>query len=171
MAGTALRLPADPHTQAYRKDTSLLATSKQIEVDIPTFAESPYTGDEDLLRRMMLNLLNNAIEYTPPGGRVVAKLEHKEGTYLISISDTGIGIPAEAQPRIFDRFFRVDKRRARSGSADSAGAGAGLGLAIARSVAEAHRGTIKLARSESTGSTFIIVLPDDARGLNTHAAE
>ena len=81
--------------------------------------------------------------------------------YSVSISDTGGGIPAELWPRIFERFFRVDKARSRSASD---GGGAGLGLAISRWIAEAHQGRLELTRSDLTGSSFTAYLPVDSGG-------
>jgi signal transduction histidine kinase len=109
---------------------------------------------------MILNLLDNAIKYTPEGGKVTVEC-HREGEdYALRIMDTGSGIPAELRPRIFERFFRADKARSRS---ESDGGGAGLGLAISRWIAEAHQGRLELTRSDSTGSTFTAYLPVNPR--------
>jgi two-component system OmpR family sensor kinase len=120
--------------------------------------EMLFRGDEGLIRRMVLNLLDNAIKYTPRGGHIRVELERQESSYRIIIIDTGAGIPLEAQPHIFERFYRVDKARSRNG--DDRGSGAGLGLSIAAWIAELHGGSIKLASSDSRGSTFIISLPE-----------
>jgi signal transduction histidine kinase len=94
---------------------------------------------------MFINMLENAVKYTPPGGRIVVNLTSVNDCHLVSISDTGIGIPAEAQPHVFERFFRADKTKSRKDSLkDGIGAGAGLGLAIARSIAEVHGGSLVL---------------------------
>ena len=116
-----------------------------------------FRGDEGLIRRMVLNLLDNAIKYTPRGGQVRIELAKADSNYGISITDTGAGIPAEAQAHIFERFYRADKTRSRNGETD--GSGAGLGLAIALWVAEIHGGQIALARSDNTGSAFAVTLP------------
>jgi signal transduction histidine kinase len=105
---------------------------------------------------MILNLLDNAIKYTPDGGRVTVACRRQGDEYILSIADTGTGIPAELQPRIFERFFRADEARSRS---QSDGGGAGLGLAISRWIAEAHQGRLELTRSDSKGSTFTATLP------------
>jgi two-component system OmpR family sensor kinase len=139
---------------------SVLATSKNIEVHLPQLPESLCYGDEDLLRRMILNLVENAIKYTPEGGRVRVDLEKTDGCYHILISDNGIGIPEDARSHIFERFFRVDKGRSRKDAfLDGTGAGAGLGLAIARSIMEAHGGSLALLHSDQNGSTFEAILP------------
>jgi signal transduction histidine kinase len=106
---------------------------------------------------MALNLLDNAIKHTPVGGLVRVGLERRDDHYLLTVSDTGEGIPVAAQPHIFERFYRADKARSRAETGD--GSGAGLGLSIARWVAEAHEGRLELARSDASGSTFIASLP------------
>jgi signal transduction histidine kinase len=110
---------------------------------------------------MLLNLLDNAIKYTPEGGRVTVACHRNGQNYVVSITDTGKGIPAELQPRIFERFFRADQARSR---AESDGGGAGLGLAISRWIAEAHQGRLELTRSDFTGSTFTACLPANPPG-------
>ncbi|HWP43555.1 MAG TPA: ATP-binding protein, partial [Blastocatellia bacterium] len=135
----------------------VLASSKDVAIEITASSESPFHGDEDLLRQMILNLLDNAIKYTPPGGAVRLSLTRRQQEHVIEVSDTGAGIPAEAQPFIFERFYREEKARSRSEKAN--GSGAGLGLAIARWIAEAHAGRLELARSDKSGSTFRVTLP------------
>jgi heavy metal sensor kinase len=132
-----------------------LALAKNISLNFEGASESPIHADESLVRRMILNLLDNAIKYTPPGGRVKVSCQRVGNEYALSIKDTGAGIPAELQPRIFERFFRVDKARSRSES----DGGAGLGLSISRWIAEAHQGRLELTCSDSTGSTFTAYLP------------
>lgn len=125
-------------------------------------SEMPFRGDEELIRRMLLNLLDNAIKYTPPRGRVLVKCDVRGGEYLLTVEDTGAGIPSETQPHVFERFYRVDKARSRADGADgaaAAGSGAGLGLSIARLVAEAHGGRLELLRSDGGGSVFVASLP------------
>jgi two-component system, OmpR family, sensor kinase len=116
-----------------------------------------FRGDEGLIRRMLLNLLDNAIKYTPRGGQVRVELEQTESSYSVNITDTGTGISTEAQPHIFERFYRADKARSRNGETD--GSGAGLGLAIALWVAEMHGGRIALVRSDKNGTAFAVILP------------
>ena len=133
-----------------------LALAKKISLNFEEASESPTRADESLLRRMILNLLDNAIKYTPEGGRVTVTGRRAGDEYVLSITDTGGGIPADLQPRIFERFFRADKARSR---AENDGGGAGLGLSISRWIAEAHHGRLELTRSDSTGSTFTAYLP------------
>jgi signal transduction histidine kinase len=106
---------------------------------------------------MLLNLVNNAIQHTPVKGVVRLCLEQKTDNYVFSVSDTGPGIPEEAQELIFERFYRVDKARARAEAIS--GGGAGLGLSIARWIAQVHGGSLSLAHSNSQGTTFVAHLP------------
>jgi heavy metal sensor kinase len=139
-----------------------LAAKRGLTLEQEADGEMPFRGDEELLRRMILNLLDNAIKYTPAGGRVFVKCEARGGEYQLTVSDTGTGIPREMQSHIFERFYRVDKARARSDNGDGAstnGSGAGLGLSIARLVAEAHKGKLELMRSDERGSVFVATFP------------
>ncbi|MCG3163690.1 MAG: Adaptive-response sensory-kinase SasA [Acidobacteria bacterium] len=140
---------------------SVLAARKGVTVEAAESAEILCYGDEDLLRQMLLNLLDNAIRHTPAGGVVRVNLTQSDSTCEVIVSDTGEGIPVEAQPHIFERFYRVDKARSRSNSGANGanGGGAGLGLSIARWIAEAHNGTIRLAHSGPAGAAFAVELP------------
>jgi two-component system, OmpR family, sensor kinase len=133
-----------------------LALAKHITLTCEIPEELPIRADEALLRRMILNLLDNAIKYTPAQGRVTVTCERAGSEYALSVTDSGPGIPADLQQRVFERFFRVDKARTRT---ENDGGGAGLGLSIARWIAEAHHGRLILARSDSSGSTFTALLP------------
>jgi two-component system, OmpR family, sensor kinase len=136
--------------------TRSLAISKGITLTSSIQPELPSQADEDLLRRMLLNLLDNGIKYTPAGGTVHVDCHRDGNTYVLRVSDTGPGIPAKLQPRIFERFFRADKARSR---AEGDTGGAGLGLSIARWIAEAHEGRLELTRSDASGTTFTAFLP------------
>lgn len=135
----------------------LLAAAKNIRVEWAEPGETRFRGDEDLLRQLLLNLLDNAIKFTPAEGCVNVSLHRSAKSCEITVTDSGAGIAPEAQPRIFERFFRVDKARARG--ENGAGSGAGLGLSIALWIAEAHDGKLELQHSDSKGSTFTVVLP------------
>jgi heavy metal sensor kinase len=140
----------------------VLAGQKEIRVAIGEIPEAPFYGDEDLLRQMVLNLLDNAVKYTPERGEIRVSLERSNGSYLVRVADTGEGISEEAQPFIFDRFYRVNRGRPGiegAGQSAAQGAGAGLGLAIARWIAEIHGGTLQLESSGPAGSTFVAALP------------
>jgi two-component system, OmpR family, sensor kinase len=157
------------HLQAFYLDELLaetaraahvLAARKNVAITTAFVPEALCYGDEELLRQMMLNLLDNAITHTPPDGQVQMTLALQDGQYRITVTDTGGGIPADAQAHIFERFYRADK--ARSHTATGHGSGAGLGLAIARWIAQAHNGALTLAHSDSTGSVFVAALPAPA---------
>ncbi|MBI1765310.1 MAG: HAMP domain-containing protein [Acidobacteria bacterium] len=135
----------------------LLAARKNIRVEWSEPGETRFRGDEDLLRQLLLNLLDNAIKFTPVDGAIRVYLTRQAAACEIAVSDTGAGIATEVQPQIFERFFRVDKARARADN--GAGSGAGLGLSIARWIAEAHAGSLELRRSDQQGSTFAVRLP------------
>jgi signal transduction histidine kinase len=102
---------------------------------------------------MVINLLDNALKYTPPGGIVQVQLARNCNHAELQITDTGVGIPATAAAQIFERFYRVNKARTRTDG------GSGLGLAIVKWIAEVHHGSIKLESQPGQGSTFRISLP------------
>jgi heavy metal sensor kinase len=112
--------------------------------------------DEDSVRRALVNILDNAIEYTPPGGTISVSLKGSQNSFMIEVMDTGPGIPAEHRNKIFDRFYRIDDNRSRQTG------GAGLGLAIAKWAVEVNGGRIELECGENGGSTFRIVIPSSA---------
>lgn len=135
----------------------VLASKKNITIiTSSSYQESPFCGDEALLKQMLMNLLDNAIKYTFKG-KIEVGFEQKDNNYIITVSDTGIGIPIEAQAFIFERFYRVDKSHSRTDT--SYGSGAGLGLAIVRWIVEAHQGKVELTKSDNSGSVFTVSLP------------
>jgi len=138
-----------------------LAREKNIELSVDASSECLVHGDQALLRRMILNLLDNAIKYTAEGGRVDIACRATAAGFEIDVTDTGPGIPPELQSRIFERFFRADPARSRSGREG----GAGLGLSIALWIAEAHHGRLDLVRSDATGSHFAVYLPGPVAAL------
>lgn len=142
------------------RSIGVLARERKIEIRTSMECEMPTTGDESLLRRLFLNLLDNAVKYNRNAGKVTVSGRLVDGSYNIAIADTGLGIPYEARDSIFDRFFRVDRARTRSDG--STMTGAGLGLSIAKWIAELHGGTIFLAESGNNGSEFQIILPNSS---------
>jgi len=134
------------------RDAAVLARERGVRVRCANAPERPFRGDERLLRQMLMNLLDNAVRHTPRDGQVETCLSSRDGVVEIAVSDGGPGVPLEDRERIFERFVRVDGARGPLG-------GAGLGLPIARCIAEAHRGTLSLARSGPEGSTFVARLP------------
>lgn len=127
------------------------------EVDL-VFADGdlgiPIKGDRQLIKTACANLLDNAIKYNKPGGRVEVTLEHGEDSVTIRVTDTGMGIPAKEQGKVFERFYRVDKARSRETG------GTGLGLSIVKHAAEFHGGSVSVTSTEGRGSSFGLVLPD-----------
>lgn len=131
---------------------SVLGSRKNVTVEVSAPTGMTFLGDEDLLRRMLLNLVDNAIRHTSPGSTVQMTLTDTNGEYLITVSDMGPGIPPEAQAHIFERFFRSDTARSRPVAGEPGGAG--LGLAIARWVAHAHDGRLELVKSDERGTVL-----------------
>jgi len=130
-----------------------LAAARGIRVECPCDIDIPFRGDEQLLRRLVLNLVDNAIRYTQAGGRVTAAVEAKPHGVRLQVSDTGPGIPPEAAPHIFERFYRVSRARSREEG------GFGLGLSIVKWIAETHRGAVELDSGPEIGTTFTVTLP------------
>jgi heavy metal sensor kinase len=137
-----------------------LAADRGLAVEFRPAAEARCEGDAALVERVVTNLLDNAIKYTPRGGVVRVELEASDATHAVRVSDTGMGIPAEARGRVFDRFFRADAARTRSETALN---GAGLGLSIARQIAVAHGGTLELVATGPGGTVFELTLPAAGR--------
>lgn len=129
-----------------------LATAGEIELQCRSGEDVPFRGDEGLLRRMVVNLLDNAVRYTPPGGKVSATLEAQGPDVRIRIADTGVGIAPEASQRVFERFYRADQSRSRQQD------GFGLGLSIVKWIAESHHGQVELTSRPGAGSTFTVHL-------------
>jgi signal transduction histidine kinase len=112
----------------------------------------PIEADREKLKQVILNLFNNAVKYTPPGGKIDVNLSANDYEEIIKIADTGIGIPTDSLPFIFDKFYRVT-------NADLESKGTGLGLAISQRIIEAHQGRIEVESKLGNGSTFTVFLP------------
>jgi signal transduction histidine kinase len=110
-------------------------------------------GDRDRLGQVVDNLISNALKFTPAGGRVTVRLGERDSRAVLDVCDTGMGIPADEQGQLFERFFRASAATERSIP------GIGLGLAICRAIAEAHGGGISVASEEGRGTTFTVELP------------
>jgi signal transduction histidine kinase len=130
-----------------------LAKARGVALECRTSGDVAFTGDEDLLRRLVVNLLDNGIRYTPAGGTVTAEVDAQPTGVRLRIMDTGIGISPDATAHVFERFFRTDNARSR------ADGGFGLGLSIVKSIAESHQGTVEVESRPAKGSTFTVVLP------------
>jgi len=131
-----------------RADASRLSLEVRIPRGVPSIRADPVRAV-----RVLANLLDNAVKFTPPGGRVTVAAAERGSAVEVSVADTGPGIPGAETAQIFDRFYRVDKARARSRG------GAGLGLAIARRLAEAQGGTITVRNREEGGAVFTVTFP------------
>lgn len=130
-----------------------LFEDKGIELKADTIHATKVNGDKDALHRMLANLLENALNYTNSGGRVVVSLTLPGSNLVLKVEDSGIGIPPESINKIFERFYRVDESRSR------AAGGAGLGLAIVKAITESHHGQISVASELGKGTTFTITMP------------
>jgi two-component system phosphate regulon sensor histidine kinase PhoR len=126
--------------------------SQSISLELPSTLPA-VPGDPDYLERALFNLVDNAIKYSPDGGRIRVTAAAEDESVVVEIIDNGIGIPPEDQPRVFERFYRVDKSRSRDMG------GTGLGLSIVKHVVQAHGGSVDLVSSPGRGSTFRITLP------------
>jgi len=136
-----------------KSDVDVLCHDKGLNFMLKDSDNLIVKGDRTRLRQLFLNLIDNAIRYTQKGGMITVSPSQEGQMAVISISDTGIGIPLEDVPHIFERFYRVDKARSRSEG------GSGLGLAISQYIAEAHRGKIEVESKLGSGSTFTVSLP------------
>ena len=118
-------------------------------------ASPSWIGDRLVLRQALLNLVDNAIKYSPEGARITIRVDESANDAILEVSDTGTGIPEELQSRIFDRFYRVDESRSRDNG------GTGLGLSIAKWAVEVNGGQLTMETRNGGGSTFRITLPQN----------
>ncbi len=131
----------------------VLAEARNVQLNLEKSVPIVIQGDYERLRRLLLNLVDNGIKYTPTGGCVTLSVQLEDENACLIVSDTGIGIPPEEQKSVFQPFFRADKARAIGEE------GVGLGLCIAKSISEAHHGAIELKSSPGEGSIFRVLLP------------
>jgi signal transduction histidine kinase len=131
-----------------------LAEAKGLQFRTAITSPVQICGDAARLRQVFYNLLDNAIKYTPEHGTVEVTLARKGSAAVATVRDTGIGIPAEHLPHVFERFYRVDKARAR------AEGGTGLGLSIVRSIVAANGGKVELESAPDRGTSCVVTLPD-----------
>jgi signal transduction histidine kinase len=154
------KMPLDMHPVDL--DTVLLEVFQQmrvlagerLQIKVVEIDQVEVIGDRDRLKQVLLNLVGNAIKYTPAGGQVLLSLAKQKDQARLLIKDTGPGIPAEDLPHIFERFYRAEKSRTRG-----AGGGFGLGLSIAYWIIRNHGGRIEVDSKEGTGTTFCVWLP------------
>lgn len=134
-------------------DADVLCREKGLKFEFGSIEDVTVRGDNSGLRQLFLNLLNNSIRYTPAGGTLSISLTKEGNQAIASVTDTGIGIPEEDIPLVFERFYRVDKARSREDG------GSGLGLAICKHIAEVHGGSVEVESRQGEGSTFSVYLP------------
>ncbi|MBV9280793.1 MAG: HAMP domain-containing histidine kinase, partial [Chloroflexi bacterium] len=131
--------------------SALILAGDKVSVELAVDEDVVIEADPDRVKQLALNLVDNAIKFTPAGGRITIALHTRPEEVLIGVSDTGVGIPSEEQAAIFDRFYRVEQARSTRGS--------GLGLSICAWIAAAHGGRIELDSEPGRGSTFTVHLP------------
>jgi two-component system phosphate regulon sensor histidine kinase PhoR len=135
-------------------EIEVASAGRDIELESDLADDLPQIeADSERMHQVIFNLVDNAVRFTPEGGAVRIMAERRNGSIEVRVADTGVGIPPEALPRLFERFYRVDPARSRDGG------GTGIGLAIARSVVEAHGGTIRAESEPGKGSTFTFDVP------------
>ncbi len=135
------------------KDSQILSARKKISVSLQAEDGIQLKGNNELIIRLLWNLIDNAVKYTLEGGKVDIKLQRSDSEAILIISDNGIGIPADDLTKIFDRFYRVDKSRSRNLG------GSGLGLSICKWVTDLHKGQILVDSELGKGTTFTVLLP------------
>jgi signal transduction histidine kinase len=131
----------------------LLAEDRKLSIACDCKRRVIVQGDRARLKQVLVNLLDNAIKYTPPGGHIEVSVKEHDGRAILEVADNGIGIPPEAVPHLFERFFRVDKARSRELG------GAGLGLSIVKSICTAHEARVHAESELGQGTRFIVELP------------
>ncbi len=142
------------------RQAQVLAEAKQQRVVLEHLEPLPVRGDPDRLTQAILNLVSNAVQYTPPGGTIRVGARREGAQAVLWVSDTGPGIPPEDLPHVFERFYRADRSRTRRGKG-----GFGLGLSIVRWIVEAHGGKVTVESQVGQGTTFTITLPLDPERL------
>jgi two-component system, OmpR family, sensor kinase len=146
-------------TDVYRQGKALIAAKhRDIKLKIGEFEGVKVNADADRMRQLLLNLISNAIKFTPDGGTITINLRKMATDAVIEVADTGIGIAPEDQKRVFDRFFQSDESRVR-GDELGRGEGVGLGLSIAKWIVEAHGGKISCVSELGKGTTFMVSIP------------
>jgi signal transduction histidine kinase len=157
----------EPLVREVFETAHILGEEAGIEVTLPVVMPATVMGERPRLRQLFLNLVTNAIKYTPRGGSVEITLSTAGNSAIFSVRDTGIGISAADLPHVFERFYRADRARSRT----SERGGFGLGLAISQWIAEAHGGTISVRSRLGRGSTFTVTLPAVETGASEPSPE
>jgi heavy metal sensor kinase len=141
--------------QGVVEDMRPLADARGLQLRVDVNGAVPIHGDALRLRQVFLNVVDNAIKYTPSGGEVAVLIGRRDREAVVTVRDSGVGIPPEHLPRVFERFYRVDKGRSREQG------GTGLGLSIAQSIVAAHGGRIELTSAGGEGTTCTVTLPEE----------
>jgi signal transduction histidine kinase len=166
--GTLLFDPGEVDLAQLVRDAVALARPQaehaEIELEARIAEVEPCVGDRDRLAQVLDNLISNALKFTPAGGRITVGLEARDGRAHLTVSDTGIGVPPDELPRLFDRFYRASNATAR------AVPGAGLGLTIVRAIVEGHDGAVRIRSTSERGTTFAVLLPLHPAPLATRPA-
>ena len=162
------RRPAEPMelascVAARLEDHQRVADAKGVSLGLAADAEVVVSAAPDDVQQIIDNLVNNAINYTPAEGSITVTVSAEDGFGVIAVQDTGIGISREDQARIFERFYRADRARARSAG------GTGLGLAIVKHIAQSFGGAVEVTSQLGQGSTFRVRLPLSAAGQQRNA--
>ena len=145
----------DELTDEIVRAARVVAAARHVRIEVDAISPAPLAGDEELVRRLIANLVDNAVRHTADGTAVRVAITGEADRFVITVSDEGPGIPPESQRHIFERFYRADAARSRS----EGNGGAGLGLALVRWIANVHGGSAELTSSSERGSTFTVVLP------------
>ncbi len=148
------------------REARVLAKDRNLKLVVLDFEPVRIKGDADRLKQLLLNLISNAIKFTPDGGQIMINLRKSETDAIVDVGDTGIGIAPDDLKRIFDRFYQAEPSRVRKGE------GSGLGLSIARWIVDAHGGKIRVTSEVGVGTTFSVTLPHMEEHIShvTHAA-
>lgn len=149
----SLPVRLDALVEDMQRQAAVLGQEQEIQVAVGTVAPVTVQGDELRLRELLLNLVDNAVKYSRPGGKVELTLVRDGAMARLSVTDQGIGITAEAQAHIFGRFYRAAEARAHAPK------GTGLGLSICKWIVEAHHGRIEVQSAAGQGAKFTVILP------------
>jgi signal transduction histidine kinase len=168
--------PIEPH-RIFLDDVALdaadgaraMADRKGVQMEVGEFQEAPVLGDASLLRQLVMILLDNAIKFTPSGGRVRVDVQRTGPAASVIVSDTGVGIGDDQLPHIFERFYRGDPSRTRESGRREEGSsdGVGLGLSIARWIVDEHKGSIVVESRPAQGTRIAVTVPADSNGLSS----
>jgi two-component system OmpR family sensor kinase len=138
-----------------------------VRLEVDSFEEAPVVADPNLLRQLVMILLDNAVKFTAPSGLVRVGVQGNATTVTLTVTDTGVGIASDQLPHVFERFYRGDPSRTRGVSRDSGTSeGAGLGLSIAQWIADEHGGTIHIESQPRQGTTVVVQFPSAGAAEN-----